>query len=381
MVDDLTRPLLGSGNRRRKGPRPAVLLALGLVVVVVSAAIWLLVSARSNDDPEMGEVAAANTIAAPGEVIIRVPDELDESGVIITTPGGFDVDGNGPVIRSLAGGATVSLSPTPESGLLETGPFGLLPRVGDDGRRPFDAYSRPPDAIGGQPVLVAIIVGGIGINQASTELALERLPGEISLALAPYGSNLAVWAARSREAGHEILLQVPLEPYDFPATDPGPHTLLVDDPVQENVDRLEWLLAQFTTYAGVVSYAGGRFLAEEGAMSPLIDALAARGLMFIDDGAAVQSRSGDFAAGLLPFARADLVLDLDVTAAAIAAKLSQLEAMAQQRGFAIATASAFPVTIEQIAIWAETAAERGVILVPVTSLANDPINDAVTIEL
>ena len=58
-----------------------------------------------------------------------------------------------------------------------------------------------------------------------------------------------------------------------------------------------------------------------------------------------------------------------------------MEAMARLRGFAIASASAFPVTIQQIALWAETAVRDGIELVPVTSLVNDPVLDAVTIQI
>ena len=32
--------------------------------------------------------------------------------------------------------------------------------------------------------------------------------------------------ARAREAGHEVLLEVPMEPFDYPDNDPGPQTLL-----------------------------------------------------------------------------------------------------------------------------------------------------------
>ena len=379
MADDLTKPLLGPSKRRQKGLPLAGILLTGLAVALVGFALWVIIwSAPTLDVDAQDPDNAADT--GRGEVIIRAA-EAEAPGVVITTPEGLVVDGNGAVIRDPAARATISLSPTPESALLETGPYGLLPRISDDGRRPFDAYARPSVAIGGQPVRIAIIVGGIGINQAGTEIALERLPGEVSLALAPYGDNLAVWAARGREAGHELLLQIPLEPLDFPFTDPGPHTLLVDDPVADNIDRLNWLMAQFATYAGVVPYAGSRFLGDEDAMAPIIDAIAARGLLFVDEGSTALSRSGDAAAGVLPFAKADLVLDQDLDPVAIAARLAQLETIARQRGLAIASASAFPVTIEQIMLWAAGAADRGIVLVPVSALANDPVTDAVRIQL
>lgn len=382
MVDDLSRPLMGVGGRQRRRPSPVVLvLAAVAAAAALGAALWFLVLSDRGDDAAPA-ANAARPAEGPGEVVISGAGAAAEGadGVTIMTPDGVAVDGNGPAIRSVAP-APVSLSPTPLPELEEPGPYGPIPRVSADGVRPFDAYARPVGPIGGQPVQIAIVVGGMGINQANSELVLEQLPGEMSLAIAPYGDNLAAWAARAREAGHELLLQVPLEPYDFPASDPGPQTLLADDPAADNIDRLKWLMAQVSTYAGIVSYAGGRFLADEDAMAPVVGELADRGLMFLDEGTAVQSGAAEYARGVVPFAGADMAIDREVSAGAIAARLAELETIAQQRGYAIATANAFQVTIEQLRIWAAGAAERGFVLVPVTALANDPRGDATTIEV
>lgn len=383
MVDDLSKPLLGTRPKRRAGSR---LLGIGFAVAAILAAgtgIWFLVFADDRDGTQAQATAPVIEEAGPGEVVIRAPGgERDgPDGVTITTPDGATLDGNGPVVRSANGTAPMSLSPAPIPALLESGPYGPIPRIGADGLRPFDAFARPEGVIAGRPGRIAIVIGGIGINQATSELAISRLPGEVSFAMAPYGSNLATWAARSREAGHELLLQVPLEPFDFPASDPGPHTLLVDAPLAENLDRLAWLMSQFTNFAGLATYAGGRFLADQAAMDALVAELAGRGLMLLDDGSATQSRANDYAAGALPFAAADMVIDRDLNAQSIAARLAQLETLARERGYAVATASAFQLTIEQISQWAEGMADRGVVLVPVTALANDPRDDAMRIEV
>jgi polysaccharide deacetylase 2 family uncharacterized protein YibQ len=371
MADDLSKPLLGPEKRQRKGLTPGGIVLTVLAVVLIGIVIWVVIVANpgvsGGDEP-----SADGGAATVGEVVITTPETM-QSGVVITTPGGEPVDGNGAVIRQLGDLPPVALSPTADPALLENGPYGQLPKIGADGFRPFDAYARPPDPIGGQPVRVAIVVGGIGINQAGTEMALAQLPGAVTLALAPYGSNLATWAARSREAGHELLLQVPFEPIDFPQTDPGPQTLIAADPAADNVDRLRWLMSQFQTYAGIISYTGGRFLTDTDAMAPVVAELARRGLMFVDDGAVLRSQTSEAALGHLPFAKADLVIDVEVNGDAVAARLAQLVAIARDRGYAIGSASAFPVTIEQIARWAETLDELGVVLVPVTSLANDPL--------
>ncbi len=379
MTDDLSKPLLGTG-RQRKGPNPVAIALTLLAAVLAGIAIWVMIDSAPKFSAAQTEfenqAAAADT--TNGEVVIRAADDAELSGVIITTPDGVQLNGNAP-----ANTATdpVALSATPDPALLEPGPYGPLPTIADSGLRPFDAYARPESALSAGQTRIAIVVGGIGINQAGTELALQQLPPEVTLALAPYGDNLATWAATARQAGHELLLQVPFEPLDYPTTDPGPQTLIAADAAADNVDRLKWLMAQVTSYAGIVSYSGGRFLASADALTPVIDELAARGLMFLDDGSIRQSQSADVATGVLPFAQADVVLDGEISVEAIDAKLAQLVSIAQERGYAIATANAFPVTIGQIAAWAQTLAAQGIVLVPVTALANDPQTDATRIQL
>src|SRR5690606_29233738 len=100
---------------------------------------------------------------------------------------------------------------------------------GQDGTRPMDAYARPSSAMAATGTSrIAIIVGGLGVSTTGTANALAKLPPDVTLAFAPYGDDLGRAAANARQTGHEILLQIPLEPFDYPNNDPGPHTLRVN---------------------------------------------------------------------------------------------------------------------------------------------------------
>ena len=48
----------------------------------------------------------------------------------------------------------------------------------------------------------------------------------VTFAFTPYGTDLERWVARARGEGHEVLLQIGMEPFDYPDNDPGPQTLL-----------------------------------------------------------------------------------------------------------------------------------------------------------
>ncbi len=148
---------------------------------------------------------------------------------------------------------------------------GPLPKIAADGVRPADAFAQPVKAIPGKPDAprIALIVGGLGVSAKSTSDAITKLPGQVTLAFIPYGSAAAS-VARARAAGHEVLLQVPMEPFDYPDNDPGPETLLTSLTAAQNMDRLHWLMSRFQGYVGLINMMGARFTASEQAFTPVL---------------------------------------------------------------------------------------------------------------
>jgi polysaccharide deacetylase 2 family uncharacterized protein YibQ len=120
-----------------------------------------------------------------------------------------------------------------------------------------------------------------------------------------------------------------------------------------------------------MNYMGAKFTADAGPLAPVIREIGQRGLMYLDDGSSAGSRAAEVAGSSTPFVRADLVLDADLSAGAIDQNLSQLRAIAQQRGYAIATATAFPITIDRIAAFAQAAAQKGITIVPISALVEN----------
>jgi polysaccharide deacetylase 2 family uncharacterized protein YibQ len=173
-------------------------------------------------------------------------------------------------------------------------------------------------------------------------------------------------AARAREAGHEIMLQVPMEPFDYPDSDPGPHTLTVGARPAENIEHLHWALGRFTGFIGVMNYMGGKLTADANAVTPVLRDIGGRGLVVLDDGSSSRSRLTELAGEGIG-ARADVVLDAVPRGADIDRALQALEANAAARGFAIGSASALPMSLERIGAWTRTLEARGILLVPVSA--------------
>jgi polysaccharide deacetylase 2 family uncharacterized protein YibQ len=256
--------------------------------------------------------------------------------------------------------------------LLETSRHGGIPKIALDGARPSEIYAKALKAQNGKPdsPRIAIVIAGLGIGANATTEALAKLPPEVSYAFAPYGTDLDRWATRARNEGHEVLLQIGMEPFDYPENDPGPQTLLTSNTPERNIDHLHWFLSRFQGYVGVTTQMGARFTATDQALIPVLREIGKRGLLYFDDGSSARSVAGQVSGGLnVAFARSDKVLDAVPTAAEIDAALASLEATARKRGVAVGSASALPVTIDRISQWARTAAARGFTLVPISAAA------------
>jgi polysaccharide deacetylase 2 family uncharacterized protein YibQ len=302
--------------------------------------------AATELESEAGVKVTRQNGQAPGSVIIRVPDAQ-------------------PTIR---------LAAAPDRRLIERGRHGSLPKIGPEGIRPADVYARPVTAQQRTaPVRIAIVVGGLGISNNTTQDAIQRLAPNVSLAFAPYGADLERQVARAREDGHEVLLQAPMEPFDYPDNDPGPHTLVASLPPEQNMDRLQWLLARFPGYVGVINFMGGRFTANDAVLAPVMKEIANRGLLFVDDGSSGRSLALQVAASAgVSAARADVVIDAVQRGTEIDAALARLEKIAREKGTAVGYGVALPVTIERLNRWAKAAESRGITLVPVSALVSSP---------
>ena len=304
--------------------------------------------------PESAEAPLTTGVYDLSEGPIQTADASPITGsAFITLPEGGD---SHPAPSS-------ALLASPIAGLTEPGPGGApLPIIGPGGRTPAEAYARPFTA-NGKP-RVALVVGGLGLNAALTRKAIETLPGEVTLSFAPYADGLQGWIDLARANGHEVLLEAPMEPADYPQNDPGPMTLLAASTPTETVRKLEWLLSRATGYFGLTNYLGSRFVATPGAMNAFSGALKARGLAFVDDGAAAGKGAGPLRAS------ANRVIDDDLSAGAINQQLAALEAAARTRGQALGSGFAYPVTVDQAAIWARGLADRGFQLAPASAMAH-----------
>ena len=365
--------------------KPPVAVAAAGLAVLGAAALFLLVLGDPTAGTPSTRVALKRPAAAADEPAPSGMEAftLDTLGLYQDLGGGAvaGVDGQGEALITLPDGARLSAGPgapisaprrapsdplaaAPIAGLSQPGPNGPLPVISPDGRVPAQAYARPfrPN---GQP-RVALIVGGLGLNAVTTRAAIERLPAEVTLSFVPYADGLQGWIDLARAHGHEVLLEIPMEPTGYPSNDPGPSTLLANANADDIRQRMEWLLGRASGYFGVTNYLGDRFVASDSGMSAFLGLLRSRGLAFIDDGSA-RRRPGAFSRG-----SAHSIIDETQSPAAIVGRLNALEASAKADGAALGTGFSYPVTVEAAARWADGLSARGVQLAPASALTQRP---------
>lgn len=302
----------------------------------------------------------------PGANIERIPTG-DGNYVTKYTPR----DRSGPlVIDAQRMGQDPRVAGQPNPDLVEETNDGKLPIIGADGLRPMDQYARPWS--GERGARVAIVISGLGLSQTGSQKAIQQLPAGVTLAFAASGNSLQRWMQEARRKGHEILLQVPFEPFDYPANDPGPGTLLTTNSAKENLVSLHQAMARVTNYTGIVNYQGARYLSDEKALRPVLQDVAKRGLLFLDDGTSSLSKTNSVSDAVeLPHAFADVVLDGQVQTQAILRKLDELGRIADRQGTAIGIAAAYDESIDAVRQWSEEATQRGIEIVGVSAIVRD----------
>jgi hypothetical protein len=377
--DELRQPLRKrSPGERLWEKRPSSLLATSILAACgfIALAVWAIQMPHpfagepiiTAAIPPLEELSTASTTTLEEEVAEESSGEDDGAGIQIEAPVEQD---SYQTEASIILSPRRPLKPAPVAGLVEKVSIGQLPRIGAGNKKPSDVYARntPMGVIHSNRPKIAILLGGMGLNPKLTQRAIRELPGDVTFAFAPYGDDLQTQVNKARADGHEVLLQLPMEPIGYPANNPGPKTLLADAEKAANLESLHWHMSRFAGYTGITNYMGGRLLSTPSALKPVMAEISKRGLVYLEDASTALTVSEAIAKETrLSERRAQVVIDADPTPQSIAAALELLEGEARANGFAIGTGSGLEVTVDSVKAWAEQLQTKGILLVPVSAM-------------
>ena len=351
-ADELSTPLGKKKERQKRRFRLPFSAMQALAVLLGLSLVAFLTIALFTDNPLGGEPvahialrqpaaddkpAAAAPAAEPAAKAARKEPAAGGDSKTVTIIDGSSgkrqevaIGGDGTDKTAAEAAPTAAMAGI-DPRLLEKTRYGMIPVVAD-GLKPFTVYAAEADrAKAAKMPVVAIVIGGLGVGAAKTTDAIMKLPPAVTLAFTPYGADPTKLTERARAQRHEILLQIPMEPFDYPDNDPGPQTPADQRcPPEQNIDRLYWHLSRFQGYAGIANFMGARFVATDAVMQPIIREAARRGLGYLDDGSTPRSVASSLAAGqTMPFAKADFAIDAVPTSAEIDRALIKLETLRQ----------------------------------------------------
>ncbi|MGH6990005.1 MAG: divergent polysaccharide deacetylase family protein, partial [Stellaceae bacterium] len=225
----------------------------------------------------------------------------------------------------------------------------------------------PAPAFNGEP-RIAIVIDDLGLDKHRTARAIA-LDGRVTLSFLAYASDLPQQTAAARQAGHELIVHVPMEPIIRPSYLGRPAKTSSAFEQQEILRRLKWDLSRFKGYVGVDNRLGSELSRNQATAQTVMTALKRRGLLFLD------ARSGDAGTAFdvaervgVPTVARDVFLDNDISSVSIEARLAALEKLAKTQGTAIAIGRPHDRTLDALTAWIATLKSKGIQLVPLTAI-------------
>lgn len=317
-----------------------------------------------------------------GRLISKVPSEALVVPIVREGPrlSHEPTEGDKSQIANERAADPLPLAPDPR--LIEQSRFGVIPKISSEGLKPREMYSRPmvwsqiasqaPTQTDVKPLQptnprIGIIITGAGLGYLATVEALIALPANITFAFSPYANNVGSQATDARRDGHEIMLEIPMDSLNPRLQDPGRMALLTELETGQNLERLSWVMSRFSGYFAAIPVMGERFLSQPEKLSPIVKDLSDRGLAIVSatESPIMKKLSLDFQ---IPFVQTTLQIDAELDVISVSNKLANLEQVAKKNGYAIGTMRPINLTIRQLETWIKTLADKGIDLVPVSSI-------------
>ncbi|MFL2770402.1 MAG: divergent polysaccharide deacetylase family protein [Rhodospirillaceae bacterium] len=213
---------------------------------------------------------------------------------------------------------------------------------------------------------VAIVIDDMGLDR-SRGSRISALPAPLTLSFLTYADDLLDQSVDAREAGHEVLAHIPMEPLG--SADPGPGALTISADPREIKQRLDAYLENWSGYVGINNHMGSKLTGNQEAMNVVIGELCKRGLLWLDSrtdaGTVGEITAATFG---LPYVGRDVFIDNINARTAIDEQLRKIETIARTTGQAVAIGHPRDNTILALSDWLPSLKDKGINLVPITEV-------------
>lgn len=217
---------------------------------------------------------------------------------------------------------------------------------------------------------LAIVIDDWGYAWSAADAFLD-FPAPLTLAVIPHLTFSDRHARQAREAGFDVLLHLPMEPWGgLSRVEPGAIAVsMTDEEIRETVRRA---LETIPWAIGVNNHMGSSATEDSRVMAAVLEVIGEGGYFFLDSMTTPNSVVGEVAEAMgVPFLSNQTFIDSDLDPEAMHARLLSIGRTAQRQGSAVAIGHVHPATIEALYRALPELQQRGVELVHISALLPD----------
>jgi uncharacterized protein len=191
---------------------------------------------------------------------------------------------------------------------------------------------------------VVIILDDLGYDKKIAQKFIN-LNAELTFSILPQSPFQKIIATSAHQKGYEVMLHLPMEPFEYPVINPGKGALLSAMSPDELIGQLEKDINAVPYIKGVNNHMGSKITSTSTQMYQIFSILKKKNLYFIDSRTTAKTLCKPSARLLqLPFSQRDIFLDNIHEPDAIREQLKKLVDLAKKHGDAVGIAHPHPAT-------------------------------------
>ncbi len=225
------------------------------------------------------------------------------------------------------------------------------------------------EKVSGKRPKIAIVIDDFGpVYRQAKEFLKIKVP--ITFSVLPFRRHSREIAKLVHDRGYEVMLHLPMEPYGYPAINPGDGALLLKMSDDEIVATTNKCLSSLNPFiSGVNNHMGSAFTENQNKMQTVLIEIKKKNLFFLDSLTSPHSKAYQTACSLhIPALRRDIFLDVKQTKEFINGQLKKLISIARKRGSAIAIGHPYNITLKVLRKRLPEINRKQVQIVPVSEL-------------
>ncbi len=197
---------------------------------------------------------------------------------------------------------------------------------------------------------IVIIIDDIGYDKKIAS-ALCDLNPNITFSVLPFAPFGKTISKRLHARGSQLMLHLPMEPFEYPAVNPGPGAILSTMTPDALLTQLKKNINDIPYIVGINNHMGSKITTNANQMNQIFTVLKKENLFFIDSRTAPESKCRASARLFkLKFAQRDIFLDNFQNTEYITGQFQKLKALARKHGFAIGIGHPYKATLHTLSM-------------------------------